>query len=286
MEAVRGETIEVQGLRIHCLSAGSAGLPVMLLHGGGTDSASLSWEPFLRYIAPGHPVFACDWPGYGDSDKPDVEYTTEYYVDFLGHLMDALSLKRASLAGLSMGGGIALGFTLKWSQRVNKLVLVDSYGLQTVTPYGRMGYLLVHMPLINELTWAMIARSRSLTHTSVQALFYNPHAVPGFDALVNELFQELKKPGAGKAWRSYQKSELLPHGPRTVFVDRLREIRAPTLIVHGGEDKLVPVECARQAHRLIEGSELVVIPDCGHWPQREKPEEFNQVVAGFLVDDQ
>ena len=121
--------VEVDGLRVHCLKAGEGDVPVLLLHGGGYDSASLSYKHGIGPISEHHRVFAPDWPGYGESDKPEMQYSTEYYVDFLGRLMDALGLETASLVGISMGGAIALGFSLRSPQRVDKLVLVDSYGL-------------------------------------------------------------------------------------------------------------------------------------------------------------
>ncbi len=72
------------------------------------------------------------------------------------------------------------------------------------------------------------------------------------------------------------------NGLRTVYLDRLNEIRVPTLIIHGREDKAVPLRWAEEAHKRIAGSKLVVIDNAGHWPQREKPEEFNRVLVEFL----
>ena len=109
---IRGEWIEVEGLRIHCLMAGQTDAPILLLHGGGYDSASRSYKQSIGPISQYHRVFAPDWPGYGESDKPKMRYTTEYYVDCLGDLMDALGLEKASLVGISMGGTISLGFSL------------------------------------------------------------------------------------------------------------------------------------------------------------------------------
>ena len=102
--------LEVEGLRVRCLTAGASGSPVLLLlHGGGIDSAGFSYKYAIEPLARSHRVFAPDWPGYGESDKPDVEHTIEFYAAFLGGLMDALQLQRASLVGLSLGGGAVLG---------------------------------------------------------------------------------------------------------------------------------------------------------------------------------
>jgi pimeloyl-ACP methyl ester carboxylesterase len=124
--------LEVEGLRVRCLTAGASGSPVLLLHGGGIDSAGFSYKYAMEPLARSHRVFAPDWPGYGESDKPDVEHTIEFYAAFLGGLMDALQLER----GISPGGGAVLGFALRSPQRVEKLVLVDSYGLGDEVPGG------------------------------------------------------------------------------------------------------------------------------------------------------
>jgi len=71
---------------------------------------------------------------------------------------------------------------------------------------------------------------------------------------------------------------------RTIYIDRLSEIAAPTLFVHGERDRLVPVDCAREAQQRTHNAQLHVMPNCGHWPQRERPEEFNSVLTGFLHD--
>jgi pimeloyl-ACP methyl ester carboxylesterase len=100
---IRGKWIEVEGLRIHCLMAGQTDAPILLLPGGGYDSAFRSYRQCIGSISQYHTVFAPDWPGYGESDKPRMKYSTEYYVDFLGHLMDALGLEKACSMGLKTG---------------------------------------------------------------------------------------------------------------------------------------------------------------------------------------
>ncbi len=277
----RGEWIEVEELRIHYLVAGRTDAPILLLHGGGYDSALLSYRQSIGPVSQHHRVFAPDWPGYGESDKPKMRYSTEYYVDFLGQLLDALGLEKASLVGISMGGAVSLGFSLRWPQRVEKLVLVDSHGLGKEVPGRAMSYLIVRLPFLNNLVWAVLGRSRRMIRWSLQSVFYDPHVVSG--GLVDEVFQVANKPGVGQAWRSWQRNEVGLSGFRTNFVDKLHTLAVPTLILHGAEDRYVPVSWARRAHTLIKDSELCILPQCGHWLTREKPTEFNRVVLGFLA---
>lgn len=278
---IRDEWIEVGKLRIHCLMTGQTDAPVLLLHGGGYDSASLSYKPSIGAISQHHRVFAPDWPGYGESDKPKMGYSTEYYVDFLSQLLDALGLEKASLVGISMGGAISLGFGLRSPQRVKKLVLVDSHGLGKEVPGRVMSYVMVRLPLLNKLVWAILGRSRRMIRWSLRTVFHDPRAVTS--SLVDEVFQEAKKPGVGEAWRSWQRSEIGWSGLHTNFVDELHELAVPTLILHGEQDRYVPVSWAQRAHTLIKDSELCILPQCGHWLTREKPTEFYRAVLEFLA---
>ncbi len=119
----------ISGIRVNCLIAGETGPPVLLLHGGGVDSASLSWRNSMPVLARTHRVFAPDWPGYGESDPPPMPCTTEYYAGLLESLLHMLDVPKASLVGISMGGGIALSFTLSSPAAVENLILVSTYGL-------------------------------------------------------------------------------------------------------------------------------------------------------------
>ncbi len=274
--------IEVEGLRIHCLMAGQTDAPpVLLLPGGGYDAASLSYKQSIEPISQTHRMFAPDWPGYGESDKPKMRYSTDYYVDFLGHLMDALGLQKASLVGISLGGAISLGFSLRWPQRVEKLVLVDSHGLGKEVPGRVMSYAMIRLPFLNRLVWATMARSRRMIRWSLQSTFYDHQAVTS--SLVDDAFQVAKKPGVGQAWRSWQRNEIGLGGFRTSFVDKLHTLTVPTLILHGAQDRYVPVSWAQRAHTLIKDSELHIFPQCGHWLTLEKPSEFNRAALEFLA---
>lgn len=272
-------TLTIDGNQIHYYHGGNSGPAVFLLHGGGIDSARLSWELLLPELAHTHRVYAPDFPGYGESDKPDLPYTTEFMVDFAGKFMDALGIQTASLVGISMGGAVSLGFALNHPERVEKLVLVDSYGLQRKGPMHRLSYLYVRLPGVNAITWAMM-RSRPAVKYSLGALLRRPGSVT--NELVELAYQEMLRPGADKAWSAFQRSEMTWAGTRTVFLDRLDEIQKPTLIIHGSKDTLVPRESAREANQRIRGSKLAWIEGAGHWPQRDDPETFNRVVLDFL----
>ena len=246
----------------------------------GVDPAALTWGHLISKFGATHRVFAPDWPGYGDSDRPEVNYSVPYYISILKEFIDALNIERPSIVGISMGGAIGLGFRLENPDRVNKLVLVDSYGLQDQAPAHKLSYLFVRIPLVYEFTWWSISRSRSMAAASLRGIFSDPDRVT--DELVDLVFAELNKPKAGLPFRSFQMEEMGWNTMTTVYMDRLDEIRIPTLVVHGADDNLVPLKDAEEAHSRIRGSQFSILPDAGHWPQREKPGEFFELVSAFL----
>jgi pimeloyl-ACP methyl ester carboxylesterase len=254
---------------------------VLLLHGGGFDAADFSNRYAIEALSRLRPVLAFDWPGYGASDKPDLRYDLAYYARFLERLMDSLEIERAALVGISMGGAAALSFTLCSPERVEKLVLVASYGLGKDIPYGRFGYFLVHAPLAADLVYALLRRSRRLLRWGLRRIVHHPQVVS--NELVEEARRLLNQPASGRAFRSFRRSEVGWGGLNTNLSQRLGEVAAPTLLVHGERDRVVPVEWAQRAHERLPDSELRVLQGCGHWPPRECPDKFNRVVADFLA---
>lgn len=278
-------TVVVDGTRIRYLVAGpedAALQPVVLLHGGGIDEATLSWRETIPALAAAHRVYALDWPGYGESDAPDVEYSIDYYIDVLDGFLDALGLDEPALVGISMGGGIGLGFTLRAPKRVARLVLVDSYGLGGLVPGGYLGYLFVRLPFFSQLTTTLFGRSRRLAALSLRGIVGSSDAVT--PDLVDEVVVASRRPSANRAFRSFQRREVGPSGLRTNYVDRLPELSVPTRFIHGEADPLVPVEWAVRAGTLVPDADVRILPNCGHWSPREQPERIGELLRDFLND--
>ena len=255
--------------------------PVVLLHGGGIDAASFSWKHTLPALSGEFRVYAPDWPGYGESGPPTRPPTVDYYADVLGEFLDALGLPSVSLAGISMGGGVALGYTLSRPDRVRRLVLVDSYGLGGEVPGGPLAAALTSLPGVNAAAWGLFRRSRRLTALAVRAVVDPRNLTP---ELVDDAYALMQRPDAGRAWRAFQRNEVGRHGLRTNYLDRLPDLGVPTLLVHGERDTLVPAEWATRAATLVPDAELNVLADCGHVPPRERPEAFVRTVEAFLSE--
>ncbi len=273
--------LQIDALRIRCLVAGERGPNVVLLHGGGIDSASLSWGLALEALAPYYRVYAPDLPGYGASAKPSVAYTTEFFIEFVQKLLDALTLSRVSLIGLSMGGAIALGVALRAPQRVEKLVLVDSYGLQERFLAHRIVWALTRWPALQEIAVLPLRFSRVLVRWGMRVLTGNPSFIT--PELVAEVARWARHPQARRAFAQWLRDEIWWDRVRTNFLSELGRIEAPVLLIHGERDRVVPVEAARRAHRLFKNARLVVLAGCGHWAPRERPEEVHRAILEFLA---
>ena len=271
---------QVDGARIHYLMSGTRGSPLVLVHGGATDSATLSWGSSIQTYGQTHRVAAPDLPGFGLSEKPRTNYTLEYYTRFLKNFTQTIGFDRCSLIGLSLGGQISLNFALRFPERVDRLVLVSCAGLGIGIHWTLAALLLVKAPRLHTSLRKIVLSNRKRVKLSLRSIVYEPSVIG--DDLLDQIVASTHTPGAGRAWRSYLKNELCWLGFRHNFLPRLCEISAPTLIVHGDSDKLIPVRLAEKAHHLISRSELCVLPRCGHWPPRETPADFNRAVLKFL----
>jgi pimeloyl-ACP methyl ester carboxylesterase len=275
----RNAWLDIDGLRIRYFSAGEDGPPMIFLHGGGIDSALISWGAAIGLLSREHRVFAPDLPGYGESSTPDIAYTMDYYVHFLERFMDTLNLERASLVGLSLGGGIALNFTLRSQSRVEKLVLAAPYyGFKGTS--DKLGYLYIHMAFLQEFALWITGLNHGMLRWALKGGVHNQRNLS--QELINEVYQQVHAPKSGQAFASFQRSEVRWQGPRTDTTNHLHEITVPTLILNGQNDTLVPVAFAQKAHNLISTSQIYVLRNCGHWIARDQPDEFNEIVTAFL----
>jgi pimeloyl-ACP methyl ester carboxylesterase len=274
--------LKVSGLRVRCLTAGAAGPAVLLLHGSALDAAGMSFASAISALAAGCRVFAPDLPGFGESDPMPDGWGFADYSAFLLPLLTELDLQRASLAGVSMGGGIALGFALEVPERVERLVLIDSACLDDALPGGQPTWFAVHALGLSALQWRILASSRQLTRWALRrAMPHRPEQVTS--TLLDRAMRLLRKPGAAAALRDWERREVGWRGLRTSYVDRLPALTVSTLILHGADDPLVPVAVAERAHRLIPNSRLEVIPECGHLAPLDQPAAVARALSDFLL---
>lgn len=268
----RGEPDEVS---VRYRVAGE-GPPLVLVHGVGLDAGDVSWRYALPALAGSHRVYAPDLPGHGDSEKPDRRYTTPYFRTALEAFLDRLGLNGAGLVGVSMGGGIALGHAL--DNPVEKLVLVDSYGLGADAGWRPPAWAMLRTPFAHRTWWRSIASSRFAVRTHLDTL--TGDSAPR--DLVEDVYRAVQVTDVGRTVASWQRSEFRATGLRTDHSDRLAGLDADVLFVHGAADPLIPMGWSKRAAEVT-GGELALFEDVGHWPPREQPERFNRRVRTFLT---
>lgn len=259
---------------------------VVLLHGGGVDSASLSWgEVGPRLAAAGFRTIAPDHPGFGHSPPAAWRLTQRRLLTYVAEFVDALGLERYVIGGLSLGGGLALGHVLQRPERAVGVMLLGSYGLMSRASDGPLA------GMQQAVTWAMLrsgglalvgrltARSPALLAWSVKtALIRDPERRT--PELMSEITAAVQQDtGVFEQW---QRDEFAWNGLKTDYTARLSSIRCPALIVHGDHDAGVPIARARAAAELIPDGELKVVAGAGHWVQRDQPDVVIEAMTDFL----
>lgn len=274
--------ILADGTRLSVLMGGpDSAEPVLLLHGGGTDHAWLSWEETVpALLAAGYRIIAPDLPGYGESPAAAWPSTRPHLSQAVSGLMAALKLPPAALVGVSMGGSLALAQALEQPASVRGLVLVGSYGLARWAPHHRLARWLTRLPGSTGGANPLLARSPLAVRWTLPFILRNPAAIT--PALVAQVQDALSNPASAQAFAQFQRAELRPDGLATDFRERLPELRVPVLIVHGDRDIGVPLAAAQDAAQRIPGAELQVFRGAGHWTQRDQPSQFNYELLRFL----
>jgi len=254
---------------------------IVFLHGGALDNAMMSWEEIIELMGNQYDIYAIDMLGFGASDKPDIEYSIPMYVEFLHNILQQLDIEKTHLVGLSMGGGVSIGFSLKFPQLVDKLILVDSLGFYERMPFHRMCRWFVNSRL-NTKSYEWIGKNRKLVRWSItSSLFGDKKKVS--NELITKLYNLVQDPNCNKAWKSFQRYELGKKKLTTDLTSHLSELKMPVLIVNGEKDSSVPAKSAIAASRVINNSQLHIMKGCKHWSQKEKPEEFVQILKKFLL---
>lgn len=272
---MKEQYIDVNGWRTRFVSAGEKGPALVLLHGLG---ASLeSWLLNINAFAQDFRVFAPDLLYFGKSAKPKNDPTNLDFVNFVLAFMDTMGISRTSLIGNSMGGAIAANTAIQAPSRVEHLVLADPAG------FG------------HELAWWLRLRTfvdlRSrgtpppwMIRYGLSQVFYNPDCVP--PELVDALVSLNHEPGLFEAYRRVLNLGVGWRGLKPIMLQQIRDaahqIRVPTLIVWGKQDRVIPVKHIHTAQEKIPHARTVVFDRCGHAPQIEQPEQFNTVVREFL----
>lgn len=255
------------------------GPTVVLLHG---SNASLhTWEGWVEALEDQYFVVTVDLPGHGlTGATPDGNYTYDGMMAFLEEFTKTIGLKRFSLGGNSMGGAVTLKYALTYPQKLDGLILVDSAGIDTPINANDK----VHLPLAFQLaghwysSWLVqYITPRSLAGEGLITAVADPKTLNS--AMIDRYWELARHPGNRNA--TNMRFTWYREGRTALPVEN---IKIPTLILWGQEDRLIPVETAHELSKRITGSTLTIFENLGHIPMEEDPKETIKPVKEFLAD--
>ena len=270
-EAGRGKTIRALNLDTNFHEAGS-GRPVILLHGSGPGvSAWTNWRRVIPALAGEFRVLAPDMAGFGYTERnPELRYDIKLWVKHLIGFMDALGLESASLVGNSFGGSLSLAAAARFPARFDRLVLMGTPCDRFVmTPGLRAG-------------WDYVP-SREAMRATMAHFPYDPAIIT--DELVEDRYQASLIPGAQEGLRRLL---VEPNADGDTPLSGMPEqvvagIAHPTLVLHGREDRVIPVEMGLKLGRAMPNAEFHMFGGCGHWVQGERFDGFVALARRHLA---
>ena len=262
--------IDAGGIDTSYLEAGS-GDPVIMLHGSGPGvSALANWQHNIPTLAQRFHVLAPDIVGFGGTERPDdVIYSLRTWTDHVWAFLDAHDIEKTAIVGNSLGGRIALQMATDRADRISKMVLMGAPG--------------VGMTLTDGL---VALRGYEPSHDAMRDLLRNYFAVdPALitDELVEVRYEASIADGAYEAYRAMFFDPQHAGSELGITEDEVRAINTPTLLVHGREDRVVPVQVSVTMMGLLPKADLHVFSACGHWTQIERADEFSALVTDYLA---
>ena len=235
-----------------------AATPIVFLHGVGSDKSV--WRPQLNHFGGERRAVAFDYPGYGESDPARDGMSRDSYASAILAAMSELGIERAHICGLSLGGVVAIAMHSEAPECAVSLILADTFA---VHPDGRAIY---------DRSMAASSDLRAMAEARVDVLLAQP-ADPAVRKEVVETMARIDpaayRIGAAAVWLADQR-------------ERADEIRVPTLVICGAEDRVTPPTLSRELAHLIPGAQYEPIEGAGHLSNLERPAEFNTLVGAFV----
>lgn len=265
-----GKSILAAGIQTNYLEAGS-GDTVILIHGSGPGvTAYANWRLSIPVLAQKYRVLAPDIAGFGYTErKADQVYNLNFWVRHLTEWMDAVGVKKAKFVGNSFGGALTLALTARHPERVERFVLMGAAGVNFEMTPGL------------DAVWGYEPSVENMREL-VESFAYDTSFIT--DDLVKSRYEASVRPGYHE---SYAK---IFAAPRERMIKAMvtpeadvRRITQPALVIHGRDDRIVPLSNSYKLHSLIQNSDLHVFGCCGHWTQIERKDQFVKLVMDFFA---
>lgn len=254
---------------VHDLGSGA---PVLLIHGSGPGvTAWANWRLVMPALAESRRVIAPDMAGFGYTERrPDDDYSMDNWVSHAVGVLDALGIERTDLVGNSFGGAIALALAIRHPERVRRLVLMGSVGVKfEITP--ALDAVWGYQPSLEAMRGLLdlFAYDRGLVNDDLARLRYEASVRPGFHESFAAMFPAPRQRWVDAMASAEADIRALPH---------------QTLVIHGREDKVIPLLTSQTLSTWIPRAQLHVFGQCGHWTQIEHAGRFARLVTDFLSE--
>jgi pimeloyl-ACP methyl ester carboxylesterase len=268
--AAEPRTIDAGGIETSYLEAGS-GEPIIMLHGSGPGvSALANWQHNLPTLSQRFRVLAPDIVGFGATERPDdITYSLRTWTDHVWAFLDAHDIDKTAIVGNSLGGRVALQMATDRPDRISRMVLMGTPGVGMTLSEGLVAL-----------------RGYQPSHDAMRDLLRNYFAVDPTmitDELVSIRYEASIADGAYEAYRAMFFDPRHSGSELGITESEARAITTPTLLVHGREDKVVPMQVSVTMLGLLPNADLHVFSACGHWTQIERADEFSALVTDYLA---
>ncbi|MBT9609644.1 MAG: alpha/beta hydrolase [Aquabacterium commune] len=266
--------VGLMGMQVHLRDEGPRNdpQPIVLLH--GTSASLHTWDGWAEALKGQRRVIRMDLPGFGlTGPMPDGNYQLTRYVEFVVALLDQLGVKQAVVAGNSFGGNLAWKLAVDHPERVGKLVLVDAAGYPYDPTSVPIGFKVAQIPWLRPVMENVLPRS--MIESSVRNVYGDPAKVT--PELIDRYLELTLRAGNRHAL-----GERFRQSPGGQYAAQIPSVKQPTLILWGGQDRLIPPDNADHFQRDIAGSRLVVFDGLGHVPHEEDPAATVAAVQSFL----
>ena len=256
--------------------------PIVLIHGGGYDNATISWFKIFGPLSQDRLVLAPDLPGFGYTEGIPVTGDVDQLADLIVTIARSYGLPRFAVAGISMGGDIAMHVALRHAVAVAGLVLIAPGGLteRLKSRRAQLGaWLAAQLP--DPILYGLSRRAGGFTDSYLRRIVYDPSTIDV--VLRTELAREAHRKRSGIGYGRYNQASLGPFRMRNNLLPDAFRISVPTLFLHGADDHLVDPANSIAAVEVMPRAELVLVSQCGHWLPIEAPEIFLSEVLDFVV---
>ena len=255
--------INIDENKIRYLESGNSDNTLVLIHGLGASANR--WEYVIPHFEKNYRVIVPDLIGFGYSDKPLVDYTTDFFSEFLKKFLEKLDIKNPVLIGSSLGGQIIAEYTLNNNNAVKKLILISPSGVMKHSTPALDAYVMAALYPNQE------AAKNAFEMMSGSSKNIDPKIVEGF-------VKRMRLPNAKMAFMS----TLLGLKNSQILTEKLSSITVPTMVVWGELDPVIPVKYADSIVSTIKDCRFYRMDGCGHTPYVEVPETFVKIVMEFL----